>query len=183
MDEPDRGRAELPRACWLQLISDAAGTEGGAQPTGGPMSEPSAAPATTAPSSRTRHRPWSTILLTVCLVQVATATAGGTVLVMVRDASFGAATAAAMISAAVPAGMAVWVGIGRRRADAGRPRTLRDAALTGFVLASLTAIVELVSLAGVLAGLTTLDSAFGLGSLVLTIALAALALRTASAAA
>lgn len=147
------------------------------------MPEHSTAPAGTTAPSGTRHRPWSTILLAVCLAQVATAIAGGTVLMMVRDASFGTATAAAMISAAVPAGIAVWVGIGRRRADEGRPRTLRHAALTGFVLASLTAVVELVSLAGVLAGLTTLDSAFGLASLVLTIALASLALRTASAAA
>lgn len=130
--------------------------------------------------SATRHRPWSTLLLVVCIAQVATAVTGGTVLMVVRDASFGAATAAAMISAAVPAGIAVWVVVGRRRADGGRPRTLRDAALAGFVLAVLTAVVELVSLAGVLAGVTTLDSAFGLASLLLTLGLAALAARTAA---
>nr|WP_297429026.1 hypothetical protein [uncultured Actinotalea sp.] len=128
-----------------------------------------------------RHRPWSTLLLAVCVTQVATAVAGGTVLMVVRDAAFGTATAAAMVSAAVPAGMAVWVWIGRQRADADRPRTLRTAALTGFVLATLTAIVELVSLAGVLAGVTTLDSGFGLASLLLTVALGALSARTASA--
>lgn len=130
--------------------------------------------------SATRHRPWSTVLLTICVVQVATAVTGGTVLMVVRDASFGAATAAAMVSAAVPAGMAVWVGVGRRRADGGRPGTLRTAALTGVALASLAAIVELVSLAGVLAGVTTLDSAFGLATLLLMIALAALSARTAA---
>lgn len=147
------------------------------------MPEHSAAPAATTAPPGTRHRPWSTVLLAVYVAQVAVAVTGGTVLVMVEDASFGAATATAMVSAAIPAGMTVWVGVGRRRADAGRPRTLRDAALAGFVLATVIAIIELASLARVLAGLTTLQSAFGLASLVLTLALAGLALRTASAAA
>ncbi|WP_225753855.1 hypothetical protein [Actinotalea sp. Marseille-Q4924] len=130
-----------------------------------------------------QHRPWSTVLLAVCLVQLSTVVAGGTVLMVVRAAAFEAATATAMVAAAVPAGLAVWVGIGRRRADAGRPRTLREAALAGVVLASLSAIVEVVSLAGVLAGVTTLESAFGLGALALTLAVVPLAARTASAAA
>lgn len=150
------------------------------RPTGGSMTGPVTGTTGLPAPSTARHRPWSTLLLAVCIAQVATAVTGGTVLMVVRDASFGAATAAAMISAAVPAGIAVWVVVGRRRADAGRPRTLRDAALAGFVLAVLTAVVELVSLAGVLAGVTTLDSAFGLASLLLTLGLATLAARTAA---
>ncbi|MBC7290584.1 MAG: hypothetical protein H5T83_04500 [Actinotalea sp.] len=146
------------------------------------MRETTSEPTRVAVPAPVRHRPWSTLLLAICVVQLATVVAGGTVLMMVRDAPFETATAAAMVAAAVPAGLAVWIVVGRRRADVGRPRTLRDAALAGAVLAVVAAVVELVSLAGVLAGVTTLESAFGLATLVLTVAVAGLAARTAAAA-
>ncbi|EYR62870.1 hypothetical protein N866_04660 [Actinotalea ferrariae CF5-4] len=131
--------------------------------------------------SAERHRPWSTLLLSACALQLGVAVAGGTVLTVVQDAPFGAATALAMVAAAVPAALVVWVATGRRRADAGRPRTLREAALAGVVLATVAAILEAVSLAGVLAGVTTLGSAFGLGVLLLSVVVAGLAARTAAA--
>lgn len=144
------------------------------------MGEPSAGAEPAAAPVAARHRPWSTLLLLLCVLQVLTAVAGGTVLMVVQGAPLGAATVAAMVTAAVPAGLAVWVGVGRRRADAGLPRTLREAALVGFVLAVVLVVVEIVSLAGVLAGVTTLGSPFGLAALALSLGLVGVTARTAS---
>jgi hypothetical protein len=136
----------------------------------------------TAASATTRvpHRPWSTALLAVHLAQTALVLAGGVVRTVAEGASVATGTAATTVAAALPAGMALWVAVGRRRADTGRPRALRDAAVVGLTVAAILAIVQVASLAQVIAGLTVLEVVHGLAVLAVTITVAGLALRTAS---
>lgn len=148
------------------------------------MTEDTSRTATSATSATTRvpHRPWSTALLAVHLAQTALVLVGGVVRTVAEGTSVATGTAATTVAAALPAGMALWVAVGRRRADAGRPRVLRDAAVAGFTVAAIFAIVQVASLAGVIAGLTVLEVVHGVVLLAVTITVAGLALRTASAA-